>query len=179
MRKLIRRRPSPAMIIAIVALVAALAGTAVAGGGFLKKAKFTKFKKNYNNQTGIFASHKETPVNTTPSLSQMASLTVPGGNFAINAKLYINNTAPGPNHQYQCQLVAGGAAIDESKDGLGVDAGEQQATIALQGVAALGGGGAIAVNCNDNAAAGNNTDSAKFIKITAIRSKSLSNVTSP
>ena len=38
------RRPSPAMIIAIVALVAALAGTAVAGGGFLPKSKFTKFK---------------------------------------------------------------------------------------------------------------------------------------
>ena len=32
------------MVIAIVALVAALAGTAVAGGGFLTKKKFNKFK---------------------------------------------------------------------------------------------------------------------------------------
>jgi hypothetical protein len=34
------------MIIAIVALVAALGGTAIAGGGFLTKKKFNKFKSN-------------------------------------------------------------------------------------------------------------------------------------
>jgi len=44
MKQLVRRRPSAAMIIAIIALVAALAGTAVAGGGFLTKKKFGKFK---------------------------------------------------------------------------------------------------------------------------------------
>jgi hypothetical protein len=42
MRKVLRRRPSAAIIVAIVALIAALAGTAVAGGGFLPKSKFTK-----------------------------------------------------------------------------------------------------------------------------------------
>src|SRR6478735_9310536 len=46
MKKLLGRRPSAAMIVAIVALVAALAGTAVAGGGFLTKKKFNKFKSN-------------------------------------------------------------------------------------------------------------------------------------
>jgi hypothetical protein len=40
MRKILTRRPSPAMVIAIIALVVALAGTAVAGGGFLTKKKF-------------------------------------------------------------------------------------------------------------------------------------------
>jgi hypothetical protein len=40
MSKVLRRRPSAAMVVAIVALVAALAGTAVAGGGFLTKKKF-------------------------------------------------------------------------------------------------------------------------------------------
>ena len=44
MRKALKRRPSAAMVVAIVALVAALAGTAVAGGGFLTKKKFNKFK---------------------------------------------------------------------------------------------------------------------------------------
>jgi hypothetical protein len=44
--KVLPRRPSPAMIIAILALVAALAGTAIAGsGGFVTKKKFNKFKK--------------------------------------------------------------------------------------------------------------------------------------
>jgi hypothetical protein len=46
MKKLFRRRPSPALIIAIIALVAALGGTAVAGGGFLTKKNFSKFKSN-------------------------------------------------------------------------------------------------------------------------------------
>ena len=46
MRRFISRRPSPAMIIAVVALIAALGGTAIAGGGFLPKSKFSKFKKN-------------------------------------------------------------------------------------------------------------------------------------
>jgi hypothetical protein len=48
MKRFKLRRPSAPMIIAIVALVAALGGTAVAGGGFLKKTKFQNFKKNNN-----------------------------------------------------------------------------------------------------------------------------------
>jgi hypothetical protein len=40
MKKVLGRRPSPAMIIAVIALVAALGGTAIAGGGFLTKKKF-------------------------------------------------------------------------------------------------------------------------------------------
>lgn len=44
MRKVLRRRPSPAMIVAIVALVAAMAGSAVAGSKFLPSKKFKKFK---------------------------------------------------------------------------------------------------------------------------------------
>jgi hypothetical protein len=42
MKKVLRRRPSPAAIIAIIALVLALAGTAVAGSGFLTTKKFKK-----------------------------------------------------------------------------------------------------------------------------------------
>lgn len=48
------RRPNAAMIVAIVALVAALAGTAVAGGGFLTKKAFNKTavqKLTYVNST--------------------------------------------------------------------------------------------------------------------------------
>jgi hypothetical protein len=50
MRRLLSRRPSPAMIVAIVALVAALGGTAVASG-FLTKKKFRKFKNQEIHQT--------------------------------------------------------------------------------------------------------------------------------
>ncbi|MFL5907915.1 MAG: hypothetical protein ACJ75Z_10025 [Solirubrobacterales bacterium] len=41
MRRLLSRRPTPAMIVAVIALIAALGGTAVAGG-FLTKKKFHK-----------------------------------------------------------------------------------------------------------------------------------------
>ena len=48
MKRFKLRRPSAPMIIAIVALVAALGGTAIAGGSFLPKTKFVKFKQNTN-----------------------------------------------------------------------------------------------------------------------------------
>jgi hypothetical protein len=59
MKRFIRTRPRPGTIIAIVALIVALAGTAVAAGPFLPKSKFSNFKKNvavkgpitYVNQT--------------------------------------------------------------------------------------------------------------------------------
>jgi hypothetical protein len=44
MKQVLRRRPRPAMIVAIVALVVAMAGTAVAGSAFLPSKKFKKFK---------------------------------------------------------------------------------------------------------------------------------------
>jgi hypothetical protein len=46
MKRLIRRRPRPGTIIALVALIVALTGTAIAAGPFLPKNKFTKFKGN-------------------------------------------------------------------------------------------------------------------------------------
>lgn len=50
MKKLRLRRPSAPMIIAIIALVAAIGGTAVAGGGFVPKTKFRNFKQNINTK---------------------------------------------------------------------------------------------------------------------------------
>lgn len=40
MKKILSRRPNAAVIVAIIALVVAITGTAVAGGGFLTKKKF-------------------------------------------------------------------------------------------------------------------------------------------
>ena len=44
MKSFVRRRPSAAMIIAMVALVLALTGSAIAGSKFLPSKKFKKFK---------------------------------------------------------------------------------------------------------------------------------------
>jgi hypothetical protein len=83
MRKFLSRRPSPAMIIAIVALVAALAGTAIAAGPFLPKSKFSNFKKNtavkgpiaYVNQTGTFVN--------TPAQANSLTANCPSGYIPI------------------------------------------------------------------------------------------------
>ena len=49
MKRFRPRRPSAAIVIAVIALIAAIGGTAVAGGPpFLPKAKFQKYKKNTN-----------------------------------------------------------------------------------------------------------------------------------
>jgi hypothetical protein len=47
-KKLFSRRPSAATVIAVIALIAALAGTAVAGGGFVSNKKFKNYKRNTN-----------------------------------------------------------------------------------------------------------------------------------
>jgi hypothetical protein len=68
LRRILKRRPSAPMIIAIVALVAALGGTAIAGGGFLTKKKFNKFQAQV-------VKGPITYVNTTTSVNTGASPT--------------------------------------------------------------------------------------------------------
>jgi hypothetical protein len=46
MKQVLQRRPRAAMIVAIIALVVAMAGSAVAGSSFLPSKKFKKFKSN-------------------------------------------------------------------------------------------------------------------------------------
>jgi hypothetical protein len=62
MRKLVRRRPSPAMIIAIVALIAAMAGSAVAGSKFLPSKKFKNFKSTAVTRLTYFNTTENVPV---------------------------------------------------------------------------------------------------------------------
>ena len=69
MRKLIKRRPKAAMIVAIIALVAALGGTAIAGGGLVTTTKFKKFKQNTNTQLSQTVKGPITYVNATQSVN--------------------------------------------------------------------------------------------------------------
>jgi hypothetical protein len=82
MRNVIRRRPSPAMIVAIVALVAALAGTAVAGGGFLTKKKF-KNQAVRGPVTYVTTTTVDTADGFGPTAFKTASATCPGGTHVI------------------------------------------------------------------------------------------------
>jgi hypothetical protein len=84
MKKLIRRRPKAAMIVAIIALVAALGGTAVAGGGFLPKSKFSNFKKNTAVKGPITYVNQTQNVNTVTTTSGVnVTATCPGGFFPV------------------------------------------------------------------------------------------------
>jgi hypothetical protein len=78
MRRFIRMRPRPGTIIAIVALVVALTGTAVAAGGFLPKTKFTKFKSNAVQRLTYVNNTQSVPVATGNEYTTV-SANCPGG----------------------------------------------------------------------------------------------------
>jgi hypothetical protein len=78
MKRFIRRPPRPGTIIAIVALIVALAGTAVAAGPFLKKSKFVKFKGNALKGLTYVNSTQSVPVNTGDPATRV-SANCPGG----------------------------------------------------------------------------------------------------
>jgi hypothetical protein len=94
MKRILSRRPSPAIIIAIVALVAALAGTAIAGGGFVTKTKFKKFKQSTNTNLSAKVSGPITYVNQTQAVN------------TVTATSGVNITAACPAGQH---AVGGGA----------------------------------------------------------------------
>jgi hypothetical protein len=172
-RRLWTRHAAFIIVIAILGTIVT-AGAVIAGPKFLKKSKYT-------NTTGIFAAQRTGPVNLTPGLTEMAAFTVPKGKYAVNAKLFTENLdyPNDVNRQYVCQLRQGGATLDQSEEGIGVDLGERHVTIALQGVVEFAGNGTLSVFCSDNAPAADNDDKARFIKITAVRSKTLSSVAIP
>lgn len=84
MKKVIQRRPKAAMIVAVIALVAALGGTAVAGGSFLPKSKFSNFKKNTAVKGPITYVNQTQNVNTVTSTTGVnVTATCPGGYFPV------------------------------------------------------------------------------------------------
>ena len=104
MRKLKSRRPSPAMVVAVIALIAALAGSAYAaqtinggaikkqtiGGGKLKRDTLTGFQIN-NNKLG----------------------TVPGARRATHTYWAVVNNPPGPGNATLVRASDAGIAAAE------------------------------------------------------------------
>jgi len=93
MKRFIRRRPRPGTIIAIVALVVALTGTAVAAGGFLPKSKFTKFKGNALKGLTYVTNTQNVPVGTGATDFTRVSANCSGGLVPVGGgvKLSSNN----------------------------------------------------------------------------------------
>jgi hypothetical protein len=84
MKNVLRRRPRAGTIIAIVALIAALAGTAIAAGPFLPKQKFSNFKKNVAVKGPITYVNNTQPVNT-PGVGNGVTITAncPSGSTPV------------------------------------------------------------------------------------------------
>jgi hypothetical protein len=98
MKQVLRRRPSAAIIVAIVALVAALAGTAVAGGGFLPKSKFTKFKQNAAVKGPITYVNQTQNVNTVTSPNGVdVTANCPSGFFPVGGGAKTNTSSQTSN----------------------------------------------------------------------------------
>lgn len=79
MKRFIRRRPRPGTIIAIVALIVALAGTAVAAGPFLPKRKFVNFKGNALKGLTYVTNSQSVPVGTGGTDFTRVVANCPGG----------------------------------------------------------------------------------------------------
>jgi len=185
MKSLLSKLPSGAVKIAFVAaLVAALVGatTVVAKGG----SKMPITKKQYNktesaqnaaiaNSSGIFSSSKHAVSNIPATTTTIASLRVPAGNYAVNAKFNYVDTTNNPT--YTCMLTAGGDS-DQNDLLVGSSAVGAGRNASFQVVHGFGAPGTIRLDCSKGGSA-STTDTIKFIKITAIREPSLSNVASP
>lgn len=154
-------------IIAGVVAVLVAATTVVAGVPLLKK-------KTYKENEGIFAAYRNGPVTLADEPTRIASLQVPAGKYAINAKLYTEFVSEPDTvvNTVICRLHAGDAvdttkAVQES----------QFAPFTMQLVYRFGVDSTVEVRCGDGAANPNKI-AAHSIKITAIRARKLVNAAS-
>jgi hypothetical protein len=92
MKKILSRRPSPAVIVAVVALIVALTGTAVAGGGFLTKKKFQK--QAVRGPVQYVTTSTAVPIDT-PGDYVAVSASCPAGTKAVGGGIKIPD--PGVN----------------------------------------------------------------------------------
>lgn len=97
MKRFRPRRPSAAIIIAVIALVAAIGGTAIAGSPFVKTTKFKKFKQNTNSR---FSQTVQGPVNyvtaafTNPAgASTDVAASCPAGTVPTGGGIKVENDA--------------------------------------------------------------------------------------
>ena len=88
-RRVLARRPSPAMLVAVVALVAAMAGTAVAGGGFMAKKKP---KKNTALQRLTYVNNTESVDPTSVTAPKTVSAICPTGYHPVGGGVKLEPT---------------------------------------------------------------------------------------
>jgi hypothetical protein len=166
-------RPSPGIVIGIVALVAAVAGTAVAGPGAetsaFTKAKAKKIAKKVANKqitkraptlavgsaqvagTLTQASRDaEIALGASTDFTPILQQTVPAGSYLILGKTVLNNNTAGATRR-DCRLTAEGdfdRAAVSIDDGAGID---EQRTVAMHLAHTFAATGTITLACEGGA----------------------------
>ena len=97
MKRFIRKRPRPATIIAIVALIVAMAGTAIAAGPFLPKRKFVNFKGNALKGLTYVTNSQSVPIGGGTTDFTRVSATCPGGLVPVGGGVKLS---PSSNDQF-------------------------------------------------------------------------------
>jgi hypothetical protein len=159
----------------------------------LKKTFYTKKQSNARfvlktESTGVVGL-KNGPgdVPSVPSAADPAAtigtLALGKGNYAIFAKLYVEDAVgdPGgnPDIVVTCRLEAGTDSDESMTHLLVAPAAPWRAVISLQVAHAFPSAGSAVVKCRDDLAPPNTSTVYRFLKITAIRLGSVSNVTIP
>lgn len=198
MRNMLRRRPSPAMIVALVALSVALAGTAVAGVATisaLDKHETKKVKKLARKQANkritkraphlsvknadtagvanaAFSTFHNDVIAFPGSLGTIGPLNIPTvGSYVINAKLWAGNLSATPSAGDRCSLSAGGDVDTQGFDTTGAAVGDQ-VPVPLQLVHTFTAPGSVVLSCTD----GDDGDVQAFdTKITAVQVAKVTN----
>ena len=159
----------------------------------IKKQFYTKKQSNsrfvLKTDSTALSGFKNGPgdVPSVPAITQVeatiGTLAVPAGNYAISAKLYLEDVVgpPDPDTDVEviCRLEAG-ADFDQSRTTLFVAPGfPWRATVTLQLVHAFPSAGSAVVKCIDDVPAPYTNTTYNYLKITAIEQGSVSNVALP
>jgi hypothetical protein len=165
MKRLAARRPSPAMIVAIVALCVALGGGAYAatkvGTKQIAKGAVTtkKLSKKERSQGFVFfdGAGKTLPVG---SLTPVAELNLPRGNFFVTAQTGVESEENAAE-QVECQILDGDSTAATGVTALPNAGTTFRATITLTGPVD---GGPVALACTPD-----HESAARHRMITAVR----------
>jgi hypothetical protein len=184
-RRIIHSRQSPAIIVAVLALIAALAGTAVAGPGADTSA-FTKAKskKVANKQitkraptlhvaSADVAGTAHTDIKNGLAANSPAgtgffdvvSVPLAAGKYIVFGRAVVTGNT-GTTQNNQCRLLVGGSVIDTTS--FGVESGfEKRYSIDLHGIAGPGSSTTAQLQC-DNPGGGAGDITVSDVRITTL-----------
>ena len=149
-----RFRPSPAMLVAFVALLAALGGTGFAATQHTDKAQDSALIKALAPPPKVYVNHRASKQLPGGIANDMLVVTLPRGKYLASANLNVGRTSASGEANAFCSLTAqtgttGASDFDFiAADNIGADGGEDRAVISLQLPVRIGpGGGSVHLRC--------------------------------